>query len=66
MGKAWASELERLLWLYLSLMGKRYGCEVGDGICRTLNTIPIISSIEQLLSVLISGFQIKQKQTVMS
>lgn len=39
-GKAWASELERLLWPDLSLMGKRYGFEVGDGVCRTPNRIP--------------------------
>lgn len=29
MGKAWAPELGRLLWLEVSLMGTRYGCETG-------------------------------------
>lgn len=62
MDKAWASELERLLWLDVSLMGTRYGCETGDYICGTPNTISFSSSTEQLLPVLIGTFQITQRR----
>lgn len=41
-GKVWDLKLERLFWLYFFLMGTKYGCEIGDVICKILGRIVVI------------------------